>query len=302
MLNVLLAVDDSEASRRAAAKVAEMGGWWKADRLDLLNVQPDQSGFGEPLPYAIQQKAEALARAAGERVLEAARGAMTKVPPVAGGTVELGDPATQIAGAAERLDSTLIVVGFHGAGALEALFMGSVTTKVLHLTRRPVLVIPSSRLKVTSAYGPPQRPVKILMPVDGSPGALAAVRVLVGIAGSFRTAPEIHLIAVYHRTPIDVALEGMVSGKTIADHTRQQFEASLQPARDVLAEANLSVTEHTAVGLPVQQIHAAISAQGCDLAFIGTRGMGAVRNLVLGSTTAKLLRGAEVPVLVVPTA
>ncbi|MGH8802651.1 MAG: universal stress protein, partial [Casimicrobiaceae bacterium] len=132
MLNVLLAVDDSEASRRAAAKIAEMGSWWKADRLDLLNVQPDQAGFGEPLPYAIQQKAEALARAAGARVLEAARAAMTNVSPAAGGVVELGDPATQIAEAAGRLDSTLIALGFHGAGALEALVMGSVTTKVLH--------------------------------------------------------------------------------------------------------------------------------------------------------------------------
>jgi nucleotide-binding universal stress UspA family protein len=60
------------------------------------------------------------------------------------------------------------------------------------------------------------------------------------------------------------------------------------------------VIEHTAIGLPAQQIHAAISSHGCDLLCVGTRGMGTVRNLVLGSTAAKLLHMAEVPVLVVP--
>ena len=43
-------------------------------------------------------------------------------------------------------------------------------------------------------------------------------------------------------------------------------------------------------------------ATDVDLICLGTRGMGAVRNLILGSTAAKVLRAVDVPILVVPPA
>lgn len=300
MLDILLAVDGSEASLRATAKLAEMANWWKVRHFHLLNVQPEPPAFAEPLPYAIQQQAEALARAAGERTLDAARVVLKLLPPPTS-AVESGDPATVIARTAEQRDSTIIALGHHGAGALASFLMGPVTTRVLHLTSRLVLVIPSAHLRAASAYGPPRRPVRILMPVDGSAGAVAALRQVVRLAQSFVEFPEIHLLAVYHGTPLDVEIGAMVSEKAVTDHERLRFEAALEPARSVLAEAKLTATEHTAIGPPAHRIHAAVSSLGCDLVCVGMRGTGTVRNLVPGSAVAKLLHLAEVPVLVVPS-
>ena len=51
-----------------------------------------------------------------------------------------------------------------------------------------------------------------------------------------------------------------------------------------------------APGAEILVAHA--KAKRCDMIFIGSRGMGAARNLLLGSTVAKVLQLAGVPVLV----
>ena len=55
-----------------------------------------------------------------------------------------GDAAEQIARYAKDEKIDLIVTGSHGLGALARLAMGSVTTKLVAITRTPVLVIPKS--------------------------------------------------------------------------------------------------------------------------------------------------------------
>ena len=140
------------------------------------------------------------------------------------------------------------------------------------------------------------------MPVDGSAGAAEAVREIVRIASWFRDAPEIHLLAVYEGTPLDVEIAAMLDAQAVSAYQHKQLEAALAPAREALAGTALSVVEHTAIGSPVEAIRATVAATRCDLVCMGTRGMGAVRNLILGSTTAKALRTVDVPVLVVPPA
>jgi nucleotide-binding universal stress UspA family protein len=54
---------------------------------------------------------------------------------------EMGDPATRIIALAQELGSTGIVMGSHGHGAVDQLMLGSVSYKVLHLARVPVLVV-----------------------------------------------------------------------------------------------------------------------------------------------------------------
>ena len=140
------------------------------------------------------------------------------------------------------------------------------------------------------------------MPVDGSVGATEAVREALRIASWFRNAPEIHVFAVYEGTRLDAELAALATEEALREHQHERFEAALLPAREVLSDTAFEAIEHTAIGPPAEKIRAIIETHLFDLVCLGTRGMGAVRNLVLGSTTAKVLRAVEVPVLVVSPA
>jgi nucleotide-binding universal stress UspA family protein len=63
------------------------------------------------------------------------------------------------------------------------------------------------------------------------------------------------------------------------------------------AEVRAMVTS----GTPVDEILTAARRQQADLIVIGTRGLGKVARMLLGSTTDRVLRRARVPVLAVPT-
>jgi nucleotide-binding universal stress UspA family protein len=55
--------------------------------------------------------------------------------------IVVGEPGSIIARIAKAERRDLIVMGSHGHGALRALFLGSVVTKVLARSRVPVLVV-----------------------------------------------------------------------------------------------------------------------------------------------------------------
>ncbi len=52
--------------------------------------------------------------------------------------------AETVAAVAERCDAALIVVGSRGLGAVKAWLMGSTARRLLHESRRPVLVVPTA--------------------------------------------------------------------------------------------------------------------------------------------------------------
>jgi len=298
VLKVVFGFDGSQASLSVASKIGAMASWWKVDELCALNVQPQPKGLGEPLPFELQQRAETLARSAGDQLLESALAVLGPRYSSVTSAVVFGDAATRIAEEAESSGNVLIALGSHGAGALFGYPIGSVTHKVLHISARPVLVMPALR-DDTSAHGPPQRPVRILIAVDGSPDSLAAVRQAVQLMPAFVSPPEIHLVAVYDKSPMDVEIGAMLSAKALSDYEREYFEAAIKPARGLLAGTRLAVTEHTLIGTPALRIQELASSQRCDIVCIGTRGQGRLRGLILGSTTAKLLHTAGVPLLVV---
>ena len=302
MPKILFAVDGSEASLRAGLGLAGILRWWKATDVEILNVQPGSFIFSELVPQSLRERAESRVREGGERALATAHALLRGAAAGCATTLRFGDAATAIARAAQMLDCAMIAMGSHGAGAVGSLVTGSVTTKVIHVGFRPVLVIPSERPRTGSVYGPPRRAARVLMPVDGSAGATAALREVLRIASWFQNAPEIHLLAVYEGTLLDAEIAAMATAEeALREHQQKRFDAALLPAREALG-AGFEAIEHTAIGPPAEKIRAIIETHVFDLVCLGTRGMGAIRNLILGSTAAKVLRAVDVPVLVVPPA
>lgn len=76
---------------------------------------------------------------------------------------------------------------------------------------------------------------------------------------------------------------------------RRIVEAAAEPLR----AAGLAVEPEVCIGDVAPTITRRASEVGASLIMMGTRGMGAVANLVLGSTANKVIHLATVPVLLV---
>jgi nucleotide-binding universal stress UspA family protein len=73
----------------------------------------------------------------------------------------------------------------------------------------------------------------------------------------------------------------------------------LKGAKPVLSRAKVAFTEKVLVGDPAPKILKFIKSSKCDLLVMGSRGLGAFKNLVLGSVATKILSKCDVPVTLV---
>jgi nucleotide-binding universal stress UspA family protein len=68
-----------------------------------------------------------------------------------GSRLLVGEPAKKIVEYADSIDADLIVVGSRGHGAFSSALLGSVSRGILHLAKRPVLVVRETRQPVEVA-------------------------------------------------------------------------------------------------------------------------------------------------------
>jgi nucleotide-binding universal stress UspA family protein len=74
---------------------------------------------------------------------------------------------------------------------------------------------------------------------------------------------------------------------------------ALKGAKPVLSRAKVAFTEKVLVGDPAPTILKFVKSSKCDLLVMGSRGLGAFKNLVLGSVATKILSMCDVPVTIV---
>jgi nucleotide-binding universal stress UspA family protein len=140
-------------------------------------------------------------------------------------------------------------------------------------------------------------PCKILLPVDGSEGAMHAARHVANLAAMV---PELEVHLVNVQPPVnDWMVRRMLKPEEIANMEREWAEAALGPARETLRPAGIRCTEHVVQGEVAQTIARLATELGCDQIIMGTRGQSALAGLLLGSVAVKVLHLAEVPVTLV---
>jgi nucleotide-binding universal stress UspA family protein len=80
---------------------------------------------------------------------------------------------------------------------------------------------------------------------------------------------------------------------------REEGEKMLAAARGLLDAAGITYAPHILVGPIAETIVAHARGSGCHMICMGTRGMTALSNVVMGSTATKVLHLADVPVVLV---
>ncbi len=136
--NLLLAVDGSKNSLRAAKYVAMRAKADKHLHVLVLNVQ-------SPLPSS-RTNTQAMIKqyhdSQSEEALGPVRALFEGLEFSAEAYVRIGETARTITDVARETRCGEIVMGTRGFGSIKGLVLGSVTTKVIHLARTPVIVIP----------------------------------------------------------------------------------------------------------------------------------------------------------------
>ena len=139
---------------------------------------------------------------------------------------------------------------------------------------------------------------KVLVPYDGSESATRALQFVLDQTTAVR--PEVvHLLNVQDSP----AFYGeYLTGQDIQLYRQWQLDQGtreLEPAARKLADAKLAFNTHVVLGTTAQAITNQAKTLSCDQIVMGTRGLGAIKGLVLGSIATQVIHLAEVPVTLV---
>jgi nucleotide-binding universal stress UspA family protein len=139
-LRVLLAVDGSAPSVRAARRLAAWRRWLGELDVHLVFVQQPLGFLATVLPPHDDVKNEWSTRAA-EKAAQAARQVFAKAGVPQHLHITYGDPAEEIAHIAAHTGAELIALGTRGLGAAHHAFVGSVALKSAIKASVPVMLV-----------------------------------------------------------------------------------------------------------------------------------------------------------------
>jgi nucleotide-binding universal stress UspA family protein len=179
-----------------------------------------------------------------------------------------------------------LVVGSRGHGALGDIFLGSVSQGVARRAQAPVVV-------VREPANPKAR--RVVVGVDGSEASGRALEY--ACARAARTGEKV--MAVHAWFPSQITLDRYGCLPILNGETEEGAQAALDEIVDKARAEHPEVTLETALyrdGAPRALVDASWNA---SLIVVGSRGRGAVAQVLLGSTSHDVLHHAHCPVAVV---
>jgi nucleotide-binding universal stress UspA family protein len=141
MAKLLVPVDGSENATRALKHALRLAKEPGPIELHIVTVHPEPVVYGEIQVYVSKEKMDELQRQRSEDILEPALKAAKAAGVSFTSEILTGDTAASIAKRADELHCDGIVMGTRGMGSIGNLVLGSVATKVVHLTKLPVTLV-----------------------------------------------------------------------------------------------------------------------------------------------------------------
>ncbi|MFZ5773906.1 MAG: universal stress protein [Thermodesulfobacteriota bacterium] len=209
-----------------------------------------------------------------------------------------GHPAHALNALAEQENVSVILIGAHGGGLLESIALaasplGNVSAKLLHQSRRPVLLVPTAPPAGEKGGATGELFSRILFPTDFSDTAEIAFAYLDGLLRA-RPCP-VTLLHVQERARPAPHLGHRLQELQDLDEFRlrrlQLWLTSLG-----VPEARIDLSQ----GEPGEEVVARAKAGCCSLILMGTQGKGITREILLGSVAHQVARHTGVPVLFIP--
>ncbi len=208
-----------------------------------------------------------------------------------------GPPAAALADYAREVGVDLVVMTTHGRGGVQRAWLGSVADQLVRSLEIPVLLI---RPHEGEAAPPEPGLEEILVPLDGSRRAEAALPTALGVATLFGA----RLALIQAVEPVAIMVDAPMAFPQALDDelTSLRRREARDYLDDVAEQVGASGVETRATAIlaasAVDGIQAAARSPAVGMIALATQGHGGLRRLVLGSVADKLVRTGELPVLV----
>ncbi len=272
----IVGVDGSEIAELALQWAVAHGSRRRAT-VRVVNVW--QALIGDPSHAPLDQ-----IKGNAEAILARTRDVIQSGHPGAEFVTEYGSPAGRLLELAD--DADLLIVGTRGLGGFRRLLLGSTSHQCAAHSTVPVVVVPRES-SITNELG------RIVVGVDGSPNATAALRWALGFAAPTTT---VEAIGVWEPSPFPAEADAEHL-EEFSSRARESFDQSID-AVEATERSDSRVQRVFGHGKPAVVLGARASA--ADLLVVGARGRGGIGAALLGSVSYKVLHRAIVPVVIVP--
>jgi nucleotide-binding universal stress UspA family protein len=284
---VLIAYDGSECADAALEDLRRAGLPEKAHVIVLSVVEnwlPPPSSLETLETIDYRQETLALARLASARIRLLMPGWV--VEPLVG----FGSPASVIIEKADEWRTDLIVVGSHGRTAAGALFFGSVSQKLVHEAHCTVHVARGRHVE-------PGAPIRLIVGVDGSKGAEAAVGAVAG-----RNWPQgsgARVVTALCRASRETSEPAFSQIAEWITEENARMALAAEAAEKILQAAGLATSIVMKEQEPKRLLIGEAESWGADSIFVGARGVGRLDRLLIGSVSSAVAARAHCSVEVV---
>jgi nucleotide-binding universal stress UspA family protein len=274
MGEIVVGVDGSAGSR-AALRWAAHTASARGVALRAVTAWHYPARAGSPIGPTELPAPDKMDRQSTERLRDVLREELDAAAEQVEVEVGRGPAASVLLAAAARPGVDMLVLGARGLGGFDGLMLGSVSQQCVEHSPCPIVVL---RGEHVPSDGP------IVVGLDGSEGATRALEWAIDLA----EATDSQIVAVHAPRLID--------GTKVLDAAGEALEQWCAPLRrrEVAHEMRIEAGDaRTAIE------HAA-DVTDASLLVVGTRGLGAVRGLLLGSVAGYIVRYAKRPIAVVP--
>ncbi len=301
---ILVPLDGStraESALPVAARIARAYGG-SVTLLQVVEAHVERGAYLQPM--IADEKAEATSYLENAAKSTDLAGTQTEIE------VHIGTVAPTIIKAVTASHTDLIVMCSHGYTGFKRWTLGSVAEKIARHAPVPVLVLREGELFSTLS---PQKPVRALVPLDGSPFSEAVfgpvAYLVAGLASPLSQSGELHLLRV-----VDLPFaSGKLRSQAIIDtqtreKAKEEAQAYLSKLPDRLEEAGLaelnieatiSVESDPDVAEAIIRQAEGTGAGRYDLIAMATHGRSGVDHFIMGSVSERVLHATKLPLLLV---
>jgi nucleotide-binding universal stress UspA family protein len=298
--SILVPLDGSSFSEQAvplAARVAQRAG--SKLRLTLVHGLPPA-----PIDPAAAKQFTSIELATRKSERYYLRGIQARLRDggtrLASAVTLTGKAGPALAQYVREMGIDLVVMSTHGRGGIRRAWLGSVADYLIRTLEVPVLLVRPRESEPGSAR--PAASGQILVPLDGSPLAEEALDPAIALARAWNV--DLALLQVVRPVLLsaDPALPLPLPSAFDEDLTtmwRTQAQDYIDDIVEKLHEQGIRATGAASLGwYTADSILEAARPERVAAIVIATHGRGGLRRLALGSVADKVVRGADVPVLV----